>query len=238
MQRGPPFLSQPSLQPPSRTRPVTPLRSCPPFDYVIPLAPPAPNPLIIFTRRSDSPAPGGPIPFTFHYELATIPTIEPAAFFNFFFPFLLFSIFFLFSPSFSLSLSLARTCTHTHARERSFPPLFPSCFASSSSLSLFGSVRFSGSFFAIHPSIQSRSTVHASPSVRARTRACTRIYIRTRTFVFVSPSMATLFHLYARTPWISATGRCMCSPRLEWYLGISACVLPDAAPARATADRD
>lgn len=43
---------------------------------------PAPNPLIIFTRRSDSPAPGGPIPFTFHYELAAIPTIEPAAFFS------------------------------------------------------------------------------------------------------------------------------------------------------------
>lgn len=41
-----------------------------------------PNPLIIFTRRSDSPAPGGPIPFTFHYELAAIPAIEPAAFFS------------------------------------------------------------------------------------------------------------------------------------------------------------
>lgn len=61
----------------------SPLRSCPPFDYVIPRAPsPAPNPLIIFTRRSDSPAPGGPIPFTFHYELAAIPAIEPAAFFS------------------------------------------------------------------------------------------------------------------------------------------------------------
>lgn len=44
--------------------------------------PPVPNPLIIFTRRSDSPAPGGPIPFTFHYELAAIPAIEPAAFFS------------------------------------------------------------------------------------------------------------------------------------------------------------
>lgn len=44
--------------------------------------PPAPNPLIIFTRCSDSPAPGGPIPFTFHYELAAIPAIEPAAFFS------------------------------------------------------------------------------------------------------------------------------------------------------------
>ena len=129
MQRGPPFLSQPSLQPPSRTRPVTPLRSCPLFDYVIPLAPPAPNPLIIFTRRSDSPAPGGPIPFTFHYELATIPTIEPAAFFNFFFPFLLFSIFFLFSPSFSLSLT--RSHVHTHTRARAFLSSFISfllCF--------------------------------------------------------------------------------------------------------------
>lgn len=61
----------------------SPLRSCPPFDYVIPRAtPPVPNPLIIFTRRSDSPAPGGPIPFTFHYELAAIPAIEPAAFFS------------------------------------------------------------------------------------------------------------------------------------------------------------
>lgn len=61
----------------------SPLRSCPPFDYVIPRAPsPASNPLIIFTRRSDSPAPGGPIPFTFHYELAAIPPIEPAAFFS------------------------------------------------------------------------------------------------------------------------------------------------------------
>lgn len=61
----------------------SPLRSCPPFDYVIPRAtPPNPNPLIIFTRRSDSPAPGGPIPFTFHYELAAILAIEPAAFFS------------------------------------------------------------------------------------------------------------------------------------------------------------
>lgn len=61
----------------------SPLRSCPPFDYVIPRAPlPARNPLIIFTRCSDSPAPGGPIPFTFHYELAAIPAIEPAAFFS------------------------------------------------------------------------------------------------------------------------------------------------------------
>lgn len=61
----------------------SPLRSCPPFDYVIPRATPSvPNPLIIFTRRSDSPAPGGPIPFTFHYELAAIPAIEPAAFFS------------------------------------------------------------------------------------------------------------------------------------------------------------
>lgn len=61
----------------------SPLRSCPPFDYVIPRAlPSAPNPLIIFTRCSDSPAPGGPIPFTFHYELAAIPAIEPAAFFS------------------------------------------------------------------------------------------------------------------------------------------------------------
>lgn len=62
----------------------SPLRSCPPFDYVIPprIPPLAPNPLIIFTRCSDSPAPGGPIPFTFHYELAAIPAIEPAAFFS------------------------------------------------------------------------------------------------------------------------------------------------------------
>jgi len=43
---------------------------------------PALNPLIIFTRRSGSPAPGGPIPFTFHYELAAIPTIELATFFS------------------------------------------------------------------------------------------------------------------------------------------------------------
>lgn len=79
----PSFLADPvPRNPPCRS----PLRSCPPFDYVIPRAPspspPTPNPLIIFTRRSDSPAPGGPIPFTFHYELAAIPAIEPAAFFS------------------------------------------------------------------------------------------------------------------------------------------------------------
>lgn len=73
---------------PRRSSPAVPavssplLRSCPPFDYVIPRTPPTPNPLIIFTRCSDSPAPGGPIPFTFHYELAAIPAIEPAAFFS------------------------------------------------------------------------------------------------------------------------------------------------------------
>lgn len=65
----------------------------------------APNPLIIFTRRSDSPTLGGPIPFTFHYEpTATIPTIE-LLLRLFFSPFraFLFSLApsFFFPPSFS-----------------------------------------------------------------------------------------------------------------------------------------
>lgn len=164
--RGPPFLLRPLLQlPPPLPPPVEPpscrppLRSCPPFDYVIPLASPAPDPLIIFTRRrSDSPAPGGPIPFTFHYELATIPAIEPATL-AFFSPSL---------PAPSLS-----------------------------------------SFF-FRPISRHRSLVQRARAARARLR---------RTL----PRAPSPF--YARTPWISVNGRCMCSPRLEWCLGISACVL-------------
>lgn len=88
-ERSPPCrFSDPATRGTRRVRVLLP-RSCPPFDYVIPRVPSppahpllAPNPLIIFTRRSDSPAPGGPIPFTFHYELAAIPAIEPATFFS------------------------------------------------------------------------------------------------------------------------------------------------------------
>lgn len=88
--RNDPRVVSPIRQPAEPAVYVVPLpRSCPPFDYVIPRVPSAPahpllapNPLIIFTRRSDSPAPRGPIPFTFHYELAAIPAIEPATFFS------------------------------------------------------------------------------------------------------------------------------------------------------------
>lgn len=116
LQRNPLSSCSHRYNPPSKTRPVAPLRSCPPFDYVIPLALPVPNPLIIFTHRFDSPAPGGPIPFTFHYELATIPTIEPAAFFSFFLLFcfsfsFLFRFVFLSLVSFFLSLFSCFACS-------------------------------------------------------------------------------------------------------------------------------
>lgn len=165
----------------------------------------APNPLIIFTRRSDSPTLGGPIPFTFHYEpTATIPTIE-----------LLLRLFF--SPFRAFLFSLTPSFF--------FPPSF-----SSFSFIHFAPLRLPSRSF----SLESRYIVHIHTYIYRISNASKQADVRTMCYTFPSSSVAWRVFCLRSMPGLRAilpaTGRCMCSPRLEWYLGISACVLPDAAP--------
>lgn len=194
----PSCLSSSSLQ----NSPVAPLR--PRVHPLITSYPLAPNPLIIFTRRSDSPTLGGPIPFTFHYEpTATIPTIELLVRL-FFFPFSRVPFFprpLIFLSSFFFFLLVHSFCTVT-------PP------------------------FSI---VQSRTSLYSTHTYIYRiSNASKQADVRTMCYTFPSSSVAWRVFCLRSMPGLRAilpaTGRCMCSPRLEWYLGISACVLPDAAP--------
>lgn len=124
----------------------------------------APNPLIIFTRRSDSPTLGGPIPFTFHYEpTATIPTIE-----------LLLRLFF--SPFRAFLFSLAPSFF--------FPPSFSSFSSSFSSFIHFAPLRLPSRSFSLEP----RYIVHIYIYIVLATQASKRMYARCAIRFHLRPS--------------------------------------------------
>lgn len=162
----PSCLSSSSLQ----NSPVAPLR--PRVHPLITSYPLAPNPLIIFTRRSDSPTLGGPIPFTFHYEpTATIPTIE-----------LLLRLFF--SPFRAFLFSLAPSFF--------FPPSF-----SSFSFIHFAPLRLPSRSFSLEPRYIVHIHIYISYQQRKQASGCTHdvLYVS----IFVRRVAGILSPFYART---------------------------------------